>query len=142
MKIGLTLTGGKFSRKEIGRPQQRPAATSASASAKVERGGQNNVAMANFSPLERRAKRRKRRGHHDATKVSSHAGIDTLFQAPFTTRRARDDCAKSEEVRGMDASVIERDWDGTEKKGELTQPQHRMTGAAPDHGGGIGITDA
>ena len=78
--------------------------------------------MANFSPLERRnggrgEKRERERGaHHDATKVSSHAGIDTLFQAPFTTRRARDDCAKSEEVRPRDASVIG-------EEGGLTQPR-------------------
>ena len=64
LKIGPTRAGGEFCRKEIGRPQQRPpppSASSASASAEGETTGEargreeeDNVAMANFSPLERR----------------------------------------------------------------------------------------
>ena len=143
LKIGPTRAGGEFCRKEIGRPQQRPpppSASSASASAEGEatgeargREGEDNVAMANFSPLERRAKRRKRRGHHDALKVSSHAGIDTLFQAPFTTRRARDDCAKSEEVRPRDASVIGR------KRGGRAHATPAWNGGICSTGVGLGL---
>ena len=43
-------------------------------------------------------RREVRRGeaHHDATKVSSHAGIDTLFQAPFTTKMTPPNPRRSE----------------------------------------------
>ena len=65
--------------------------------------------------------------------MSSHAGIDTLFQAPFTTRRARDDCAESEEVRPRAASVIEG------RRGGRTHATPALNGGIRSTGVGLGL---